>query len=970
MWATAARVAAVFGSAAGRHGGYVVHDAGDRLLAAFGVPTVHEDDSVRAARAALEVRDTLGLDDDATGLRVEIRLGVASGEALVTGAEDTAVSGEPVSRAARLAELAGNGEIVVAGETQLLLAGAAEVEQDVDGLGRLVSTALGTRRPTYGVDGPFFGRDAELRRIHDMFGMACRQLLTAQVVVVGEAGAGKTRLARAAAERLAGQATIVTGRCVQYGQPTLWPLPQVLHEIIGEDIGVGLAGILDGDPDGVLVAATLAAVDRPRSESAVSPPDVFWAVRRLLEAVARRRPVVLVLDDLHWAEPVFLDLVESVHAQAKGPILLLCLARSPLTEHRPQWADHGIRTITLDVGPLDDRSAGSLLDAAAKRRLDRTTRNRLLERAAGNPMFIEQLAAHARDHAVAGDDPIPPTIQRVLHARMELLAADERSVLERAAVLGHEFSLPALRNLMPAGLRPSVERHLDALTDQGLMAPYPRGGASRLQFRHELVQQSAYRRLTKSARAELHLGAADWLEDSGTGDRQVEILSHHLEQVIRYRQELGQVTDEVRSRAARSLTLAGTRAHAAGDASAAIGLLERAITQTRREGPDAVASFLALSAALVVAGRLEAAERTLDEASSIATTIGDERLRARADVRRILLHLHLSTAEVMVSGRGILPNLQEVFDRHGDHCGLSQAAHASALMSWIDARAAGAGRAWEVSAHHARVAGDDGQLVECLGWLASVLLWGPEPAATGVARCRRYLAEVGNHRSGQPVILNHLAGLVAMQGRVEEAESLLVRARSMLDDLGITMTSAVAHPAAYVAMMSGRYDAAEHRLQADYESLSRMGEQAYLSTTGALLARALALQGKQAEAQEFALASLEAAAPEDLSCQVIARSVLARCAVERSRAADAVNLAAEAVELAAATDLLSLHGDALLDQAHVRQATGDHVGAAAAADGAARLFRRKGNLLSLAVAQERLRTLGTSALPRPQRSWL
>jgi hypothetical protein len=337
---------------------------------------------------------------------------------------------------------------------------------------------------------------------------------------------------------------------------------------------------------------------------------------------------------------------------------------------------------------------------------------------------------------------------------------------------------------------------------------------------------------------------------------------------------------------------------------------------------------------------------TLDDAQRIAAGHGDDGQRARARVQALLSELKLAPNKAAAEIAQELPELRREFSRGPDEVGLCQTLQLEAAMYWNHARSAAAEDSWRRAAGYARRANDRRQLTEILGWLASAALWGPTPASEGIRRCEDYLDEVGNHPSGQAVILNHLAGLYAMQDQVETAHATLRRAKSYLETLGPTMTAAVTQPAAFIAMLAGDPATAEFHLRLEYESLSLMGEKYSLASTAALLARAIVSQGQMryAEASQLIAISQEAAAGEDLAAQIISQGLSARILAGRGRHTEAIELAFSAVALAAQTDFLSQHADAVLDLAHVLAASDRFPEAQAAATQALDLYQRKGNL--------------------------
>jgi DNA-binding SARP family transcriptional activator len=967
-----ARALAVLTSTLEHHGGKLVAAAGGRILGVFGVPTLHEDDALRAAQATLTARATLAAEatvlEQERGMSLRVRFGLATGEALVGGPDPPGFAGDALARAIELAELAAAGEILVSEDTRRLAVAALEVEASGDGRLRLLAARAGARSLAVRLDAPLVGRDQELGRLGEVFARSRRERAPVLVTVIGEAGIGKTRLAHELAAQLAWDATVLTGRCLPYGEGiTFWPLRELVQQA-GASQGARdeLEALLQGEADAARVAERLAGALGRSAQGASSAVEIFWATRRLLETLARRRPLLVIFEDLHWAEPTFLDLVESLAAQAEqAPLLVLCLARPEFLEQRPAWAVGAARAMSLELEPLADNDAAALLDAlAATLAAPESGRRLLLEAAAGNPLFLEQLAASLGEQRWGEDGPpLPATIQALLAARLERLGPGERAVLWRAAVVGKDFSLRAIAELLPEQARASFRRHLQALIAKRLVQPSLDGfGGEGFCFRHILLQQAAYRAIPKSLRAGLHERFAGWLErlPGGRPGEYDELLGYHLERAVRYQRELGRTNGQVIAlarRAAGCLEAAGTRAHARGDAPAAVRLLEAASSLMEREDPVLARVLTGLGAALEEAGQFDRAAAALDDAQRVAAVAGDDSLAAHVRVQQLFLGLQVDTQRATAAVGSALPQLLRVFERHVDQRGLCLAWRLQAAVHWLHASSAAAEEAWQRAAVHARRAGDQRQLTEILGWLASAALWGPTPAPEGIRRCERFLAEVGGHRTGEAVILNHLAGLYAMQNQLAHAWQLLARARAIFDDLGITMTSAVTEPLSFVAMLTGNVAAAERNLRRDYDRLERMGEKDHLATTAALLARAIGAQGRWDEAKLFIRVCQEASTGEDPSGQVIWKGVLARILAAHGRLAEAGELARAAVALAEQTDLLNDHGDALFELAHVLEATGSTTEAWVAVGEALSLYERKGNLLAAERARQRLQRL-------------
>ena len=945
-----------------RYGGDLAGSANERLMGVFGAASVHEDDALRAVRASLEARSLLTTETAVLlrryGMSLACRFGVATGEALVGGAVPLGSAGGAGAQAVMLAEAAEPGQILIGRQTQELAAAAVETEGAGPDRFILRSAQAAARPLAPRLDAPLVGRDEEMRQLEAACAVASREQVTTLVTVIGEAGLGKTRLVYEIERRLGQEMNVLTGRCLSYGEGiTFWPLREVIRQAGGgHDSPDRIEALLRGQPDAAEIATRLSLALGPGNQGRLDAAEIFWAARRLFEALAQSRPLMVVFEDLHWAESTLLDLVEYLAVQqGPSPVVLVCVARPELREQRPTWAAGTERAISIELTPLTEDSAAALLDSLAEdQRIPPSTQARLLETAAGNPLYLEQLAASLSEQAGSETRPaLPPTIQALLGARLQRLGPGASSVLACAAIIGKDFGLQSVRELLPPEARDPLGRNLQTLIAKGLVEhdPSDRRPADEYSFRHILIQEAAYRAIPKSSRAELHHRFADWLEYGfwGPAAKRPEILGYHLEQSVRYLRELRPA--EVQSsplprRAAVHLETAGRAADDRGDALAAMHLLIRAAALLPLDDPALARVYTSLGTAFTEAGQLEKAVATLGDAQRIAGANGDEGQRAQARTQALMSDLKLAPNRAAEEIAQALPELRSQFARDADERGLCRALQLQAAMNWVHARSAAAEKAWQRAAEYARRANDRRQLAEILGWLASAALWGPTPAAEGIRRCQDYLDEIGNHPRGQAVILLHMAGLYAMQDQAAIAQTTLGRAKSHLDTLGPTMTAAVTEPAAFIAMLAGDYVTAEMHLRIEYESLSQMGEKGFLSTIAALLARAIVAQGgnRHAEASQLIEISQEAAGSEDLSAQIIGQGLSARILADSGRHAEAVELASSAVTLAAQTDLLSQHADALLDLAHAMAVSGRVAEAQAAATHALDLYQRKGNL--------------------------
>ena len=487
-----------------RHEARVERVMGDSLLAVFGIPRLHDDDAVRAVRAAAELRGVLGA--------VAARIGIATGEVFVddSEADGVFVTGEPVRLAARVQAAAAPGEILIAEETRAVVHHAVVVEPigpersgskaPVWRLGDVLPGAPGVARH---LDAPLVGRERELADLERALDRVLAERTSHLFTLLGPAGIGKSRLAGEFTVSAAPRAQTLVGRCQPYGEGiTYWPLAEMVRQLAGESPREGLARLLAGDLHAeTVVDRILGAVgegaSRPTSE------EISWAASRLIETVARARPLVVVFEDLHWAEPTFLDLVEHFADWVRdAPVLLLCLARLELLDERRSWPGGKLNATTALLETLSrEESARLLANADQDDQLDVPARERLVEAAGGNPLFLEQMAAAARGQPSGGALVRPTTIDALLAARLERLARGERTVIECAAVQGAEFDRNAVEELLPADLRPETAGWLAALVAKDLIRPTrsPTAGDA-FRFRHELIREAAYDGSAKATR--------------------------------------------------------------------------------------------------------------------------------------------------------------------------------------------------------------------------------------------------------------------------------------------------------------------------------------------------------------------------------------------------------------------------------------------------------------------------------------
>jgi DNA-binding SARP family transcriptional activator len=939
-----------------QHGGRVEELPGGTVMAVFGSPVAHEDDALRALRAAAELRE-LGL---------ALRLGVEAGEALTAGGE---VSGEVVRVASRLREVAAEGEIVVGDQARRLSEDAVRLEPHWDE--QLTAWRLLEVMPADGRTpwtSPFVGRAEELAVLLESFELAVAAERARLVTVLGEPGIGKSRLGQALADRVRSRARVLVGRCLPYGESiTYWPLRMIVREAGGvsyDSIRALLGDAGHADAIAVRVAGAMGLVPE------VHPvEEIRWAVVRLLEALARKRPIVVGFDDLQWADPALLDLVDHVADTAQAPILVLCLARAELLEDRRDWGAGSPDGRILTLAPLSKKESSELLSGLnhTTTGLDEAERRHIVAAADGNPLFLEQLAAYAAERN--GDDreaSLPTSLRTLLAARLDRLHPSERIVVECAAVVGRVFWVDAVRDLVPAETASALTRHLDSLTRRDLLQPWrtsvPFMRAFR--FRHALIQEAAYRSLPKGRRAEAHERLAAWIEGApaaavGARDRRV---GHHLERACVYRAELGSpadVDDDLAERAARHLAAAAGRASARGNAASAASLFGRASALLPRGDRVRLRLLPLLGVELLDAGDRARAETTFAEAIDDAVEAGDRGVELRARLELAAVHGFVTPSTAAVEIDRLAADAIPVFEQDGDQSSLARLWHVLGYVEIWRVRWDAAGAAFERALAHAREAQDRREEASCIRWLGWSLVFGSTPVPEAIERCEALLAGLDGNRDAAAGLSEALASLQAMLGRFDEARELYRRVGRAYADLGQRRRLArLTVLGARIELLAGERATAVRELRAAYEIYESCAESESLASVAASLARVCCTLGRHDEAAELASVAERTAGKGDVTTQVRYGSARARVLAAAGEAGEAEELARGSVALTEGSEFPDWRADAFLDLAEVLRSAGRHEEANAAVRDAQRLLEAKGNL----VAVERLRSLQA---PRP-----
>jgi class 3 adenylate cyclase len=906
-----------------RHGGTLEKFIGDAVMAVFGVPTVREDDALRAVRAAEELRDAVEID---------VRIGVNTGE-VVTGTADKLVTGDAVNVAARLEQAAETGEILIGDATYRLVRGAVDVEllPPLAAKGKTEPlTAYRLRAVTGDVavarrqDAPLVGRERERRLLADAWERSCSENACSLFTILGTPGVGKSRLT---AEFLTGlDSTVAQGRCLPYGDGiTYWPVVEVVKQLLGGDTPTGAVAALLG-------------------EGQAPADDIAVAVRRLLEERAAERPLAVLFDDLQWGEPTFLDLVEHVADWSRdAPILLLCLARPELLELRPGWGGGKMNATTVLLEPLSAAETDELIDELLSGgSLDAGLRERIRAAAEGNPLFVEQMLAMVEESP--GDVTVPSTIQALLAARLDQLPAEERAALERGAVEGQIFHGSAVAALAPDD--PDVATRLKGLVRKELVRPSRAmlPGDDAFRFRHLLIRDAAYDALPKAERAALHERFAVWLEEHAPTLVELdEVVGYHLEQAARYGEELGRPSATLRERAALRLAAAGLRAGERHDPNACMTLLSRA-SALFEDDPGRLKLLPTLGQALYWLGRFDEAYAVLDEAAERA----DPDTAAYAFFFRTFIRGHGESISHFEMERDIRARL-ELVESVASERTLASGYLSLAWVHYWAGRLALATEAGERSIELAQRAGDQRIEYEAFRMTGLAKTHGEVPWS----EVERFADEMDSAGAFSGLVRGWTA---TMLGRFDEADRLYETDVRELLERGQVL-NALLHHLWYgieCRFWAGDLRGAEEVLREGWDGLGELGEAGYRSTIGGSLAEVIARQGRLDEADALLDEAIAIGSPDDWV--TVSQVDLGRALVASRRGNHelALVLARKAVELVDAHEYLTLQQAFRLAHGEILIAAGALDEARVEIHRARDVAARKGSTVVIAQADELL----------------
>jgi predicted ATPase/class 3 adenylate cyclase len=985
----------------GGRGASVGKRHGDGFMAAFGVAELHEDDALRAVQAANQLRsalDQLNLNlQRERGVRLDIRIGVNTGNVLVrdAGTLEEELTGAAVNLAKRFEEAAGTGEILLGDETYRLVADAVLAEpaeplaiegipgpQAVWRLVEVLSDRPGRVRRSAA---PMVGRGLEQELLRQLFERVTTERSCHLVNVLGSAGVGKSRLVEEFVAGLGERATILRAHCPAFGDSvTLWPMVEIVRQaaaITPADSAASararLAELLGGEDRGELLTERIAQLLGFGSEAGL-PEDTFWALQRLLETMARHRPVVLVIDDLHWADSILLDAVEHiVEYTGDVPLMLLCMARpDELFARRGHWPGGKVNTLSFQLSPLPEREGEQLVGHLLGGRVDQGVQAYISEWAQGFPLLVEELLANLRvEGQLSADDgrwvlrlgtgaggghasrPVPTSIRGLLLARLDRLGPRGRLVVEPAAVVGQQFHLGDIQALTPdtspadlaAGIQELVRLDLIRADHGPASVPLPPGSGPGYGFRHATIKTVAYERLPDDRRAELHERYADWLEGQTEERRSQfdEMIGHHFHEAFGYTSKLepgGARTRELAKRAGERYAAAGQRAAVRGDTRLVHAWLGRAARLLPADHPVRLRALPSLAEALQVRGQLKEAEGAYQELARSATAVGDGGLALHATIGRLGITALHDPPQFLREGRDDIELAIAAFERLGDRLGQAKAWHLLAHLDWARGRLTQAEAAAERARVFAAEAGDPSWEANAVGLHCLILYWGPMPLEKAELRSQEALAmaqRTGVH-SLAATAYRVLARVATQRGDLDEARRLMDSATAITDQ-GESLTRATGCISrAMVDVLAGDLAAAQAALRAGHAELEKMGGTGPSLNVATMLARVLLLQGQNEEAEQLTRTCERMAAPDQADAQVKWRSIRAIAVARRGEASEAERWAREAIYIAGKTDQLDSRAEAHLDLAEVLLLGGRGGEAARELEQAISLYQEKG----------------------------
>jgi class 3 adenylate cyclase len=988
-----------------RFGGTVEKFIGDAVMALFGAPVTHEDDPERAVRAALAIRDWAREEG-----RIEVRVGVATGEALITvGARpehgEGMAAGDVVNTAARLQAAAPVNGVLV-GERAYRATRAVIEYRDagpVAAKGKAEPVPVWeavAARARLGVDVPhqarggLVGRDRELGVLRDALARVRAERAPQLVTLVGVPGIGKSRLLYELRKMAEAEAELIAwrqGRSLPYGEGgSFWALAEIVKaqagildsdtpEVAGAKLAAMTADVMPGVADAEWVARHLGALARVggRGPAGGERSEVFAAWRQFVEALAEARPLVLVFEDLHWADEGLLDFVDHLADWAGGvPLLMIGTARPELLARRPGWGGGKQNALTLSLAALSDEETARLIGALTGRPVIEAGQQAvLLARAGGNPLLAEQYVQMLAEQKAGAELPVPESVQAIIGARLDLLAPAEKRLLHDAAVIGKVFwpgAVAALSGTPGRGELGEValEEWLHTLERKQFVRrerASSLAGETQYAFTHVLVRDVAYGQIPRAARAGKHARAAGWIESLGPAEDHAEMLAHHYVSALELARAANRDTADLAAQARPALERAGDHALALNAYTSATRFYRAALALWPQDAWKQRADLLRrLGGVLFEAGDLKNAEAVLSQAAETAAAAGAPALPARTRVWLADIH--------GLQGAGQAQTLEEceaaigVLESEGDVDGLAEAwLLVGQLRFWLGQQPADQ-QALERAAAYARQAGNHRLQMQATYWLVVILTMLPIPAEAAISQAEQMLQAASGDPWAETQILGPLSQLYAYVGRFADAREALARSRSTFADSGAKLAWAgSAVWAGYLEMTAIDFAAAERYLREGYEVFRAIGERGYLATTAGVLAEALYAQQRFDEAQQMTEEAQAAASPGDIDAQARWRATRAKLLARRGQFAAAHQLADQAEALVSPTSWAVLKAEMLLAKAEMSRLAGAPDQAAASLRAALRIYQDRGAALLADRTRAALASLTADLPTKPNR---
>ncbi|HYJ60611.1 MAG TPA: adenylate/guanylate cyclase domain-containing protein [Actinomycetota bacterium] len=972
------------------HEGTVEKFIGDAVMAVFGIPTTHEDDALRAVRAAADMRTALGvlnkeLERD-HGATLACRIGVNTGE-VVAGdatARQSLVVGDAVNVAARLEQAAPPGEIYLSAHTLELVRDAVVAEPvpplELKGKAAPVTAAMLVEvhpdAPGHArrFDTPLVGRERQLAQLRQAFEEVAAERVCTLITVIAPPGTGKSRLVREFLSTLDAGATAIRGRCLAYGEGVaFFPLAELVRDAIGEDEldpdpAAAIEARLPDDEHATRVATMLAGLVGGPDDLAAAD-ETAWAARRLFQALSREGPLVVVIDDIQWAEPGMLDLIDHVSDWSRdAPILLLCMARPELLEARPDWGGGKLRAANASLEPLSEAESAELVTHLGGAGLDDDTRARILTTAEGNPLFVEEIVAMlAEDRGADEGATIPPTINALLAARLDRLEEADRAVLGRASVVGEVFYLDAVRALAPEGEREGTAERVRGLLRREMIRPGTSDlpGLDAYRFHHVLLRDAAYAMVPKEARADLHEALAAWL-DERSGTEADEFVGYHLGQAADLRAELGPTDTRGRDLAAGAaarLSRAGRRAAEREDVPGARALFARATALHPADTAERGWDLFRYTWMLLDDDTADDAWAAIQEAGGAAAASGDARLDAQVRVTQEGIRQLLAPGGGLGQLREMIERLRPGFEAAGDDEGLALLWYVSHLESWLGCRFAEARAILSRALEYALAAGDRQFARRSATTRGAAGWYGSTPVPQMLADSEDIEALASGAPLARVLVANARASILGIQGREAESEAEFEHAYALAREFRGVVPAALQHPRAQLAVTRDRPAEAVPIIEASYEETRSQHDLAHLSTVAGALASLYVSLGRLDEAHPLAEECRTLGDPADIMNEIWWRRVESRLAAHAGDAELARRLMDETLAILDGTDVLMDLAETHVERAEVEQLLGDTDAARAALAAAADAYRAKGALLGEERVARRLVALDAGEGP-------